>query len=653
VAGLEIFLEVFMSNNDKKNPEEEQGVQNPALSRRDFLKGAAAGAMGVAVAGALAACENTVTETKWLDKPLDADEAGKKWAFETPPAPITNISSTVSADIVVVGSGMAGLTTARAALEKNPNLKVLVVSGSAGPISRGGSNSSVYSKVMQNAGISSRPLSFWAEYFNREQLAGSYRVDQKKWSKFFTESEEAMDWLIDIASANNVEVTLERDNYDATLGEVLVAHNFSGAAGSGAAAGQQSIVDALAAEIINTANYPNAQIIYLTAARQLIRGTDNKTGRVSGVIAEEINPADGAGTGTYIKYNASKAVVLATGDFSGDRDMVAKYCPWVLPLISAPLFPDPPNIYDKSFALGSGLYKGDGQKMGLWVGAAWQHVQPAAPMLQGSLPSVSSASYQPLGEHQGLVVNALGERYYNEDISAPYASVLLANQPGRLSVSIWTDSFYDKITSVAGRTFRTFGEQYYPNAPAPKTRDEMLAAWNAEPGAYGGPYNATSLTDLSEKLVAAFAGPQFGNNGGISPETGGLTAPQLRAKLLATIQHYNDLADNGEDTDFLKDSSLLQKIGIDADGAVTDGTNIHYEINYVQYMTMVGGLRTDDKMRVCDESDTPIPGLFNVGVMVGDVFANTYNFAIPGHSYGGNCLTFGRRLGYDLAEDKV
>jgi hypothetical protein len=369
-------------------------------------------------------------------------------------------------------------------------------------------------------------------------------------------------------------------------------------------------------------------------------------------VAEKIDE-NGVGTGTYIRYNGSTAVVLATGDFSGDKDMVAKYCPWVLPLISDPLFPDPPNLYDKSFALGSGLYKGEGQKMGLWVGAAWQHIQPTAPMLQGSLPSVYSASYQPLGQHPGLVVNTRGERFFNEDLSSPYAATLVANQPGRLSVSIWTDNFYDVITAVPGRDFRSFGEQFYPAPPPHLSKPERLALWNSvpEPGAYGGALNADNLTDLSEKLVAAFAGPQFGNAGGV--KSGGLTAAQLRSKLLATIQRYNALVDSGTDTDFLKDSSLLCKVSVDDNGNVVGTGKIHYEINYCQYMTIVGGLRTDEHMQICDESDTPIPGLFNVGVMVGDVYSNTYNFAIPGHSYGGNCLTFGKILGEELVRDQI
>ena len=80
---------------------------------------------------------------------------------------------------------------------------------------------------------------------------------------------------------------------------------------------------------------------------QLVR-EDNNAGRVSAVIAKTPE-------GTYTRYVGTKAIVLATGDFK-DEEMVEKYCPWVLPFVKE----------------GGGVYSGDGHKMALWVGAAWQ-----------------------------------------------------------------------------------------------------------------------------------------------------------------------------------------------------------------------------------------------------------------------------------------
>ena len=75
-------------------------------------------------------------------------------------------------------------------------------------------------------------------------------------------------------------------------------------------------------------------------------------------------------------------------------------------------------------------------------------------------------------------------------------------------------------------------------------------------------------------------------------------------------------------------------------------------MNYPVLMSTEAGLNTNVNAQVCDADDRPIPGLFNVGQMMGNMYANNYNFAIPGMSYGLNCITFGRLLGRNLAAGK-
>jgi predicted oxidoreductase len=113
---------------------------------------------------------------------------------------------------------------------------------------------------------------------------------------------------------------------------------------------------------------------------------------------------------------------------------------------------------------------------------------------------------------------------------------------------------------------------------------------------------------------------------------------------LATVKHYNELCKKGQDDDFFKDSGLMIPV---------ENGPFYASKNTPIFMTVMGGLNTDINMQVLDPEDKPIPGLFNVGQMVGDMYANTYNFAIPGQSLGGNCLTFGFNLGRDLATDAI
>ena len=70
------------------------------------------------------------------------------------------------------------------------------------------------------------------------------------------------------------------------------------------------------------------------------------------------------------------------------------------------------------------------------------------------------------------------------------------------------------------------------------------------------------------------------------------------------------------------------------------------------FLTVLGGLSTDAHFRVCDKEDKPIPGLFNVGTMVGDMFATNYTFMVEGANYGANCITFGYLTGKYIAENE-
>ena len=577
------------------------------FSRRDFLKLGAVGAAGAAAAAGLAACspagntgsgstggsgagsgnaavEGTVSTN---DVVIKLGDQMPKWSFMVPPEPIPadQITETKENDIIVVGAGMSGLTTAVAAAEKGG--KVTLFSASSAPISRGGSNYARNSKVMEELKVEPfNPVPF----YYHEMRAASFAIDQRKWMRGYNESEEAMNWMIDIASEAGLSVILERDN-NFDLGPHY-AHAFSTLGDSAmVSTGQQGAVEALEKKALEY----GVEIVYDMKAEQLIR---EDGGRVTGVVASKIN---GSGEG-YVQFNG-KYIVLATGDYSLDKEMLACYCPEALDVVG---FDQVETDYNTSFQMG-GIYGGDGQKMGLWIGAAWQRAE-AAPMYQGGW----GGGHEPLGFHWGLNVNTRAERYQREDVSAPYTAHHLLSQPDMKAFGIWTKNYPQTIID-RGQEWFLFGSDY---TLPPKTAEEMIQIWDAgaEEGSY---FKADTLEDLAKQLE-------------LDP-----------AKLKETVAHYNELVKAGEDTDFYKDPTYLVEI---------EETGPYYAAkNTCTFMTIMGGLRTSVDMEVCDENDEPIPGLFNVGCMVGDMYANEYNFAIPGNSYGINCLTFGYTLGHRLA----
>ena len=103
------------------------------ISRRDFLKGAAAGAASLAVMGLGGGV--AFAEGEEAAQGLTAEQAlNTKWAFEIPPAPIPDdqIAEVIEDEIIVVGSGMSGLTTAYSA--QSNGASVTLFSASSGPM---------------------------------------------------------------------------------------------------------------------------------------------------------------------------------------------------------------------------------------------------------------------------------------------------------------------------------------------------------------------------------------------------------------------------------------------------------------------------------------------------------------------------------------
>jgi succinate dehydrogenase/fumarate reductase flavoprotein subunit len=447
---------------------------------------------------------------------------------------------------------------------------------------------------MQARGIQPFDTDF---FYYHELRAASFTVDQRKWFRGYAHSEEAMNWMIDIAESEGLHVILERDNTFDHGPNYAHAFNTLGDA-SMVSTGQQGAVEALAKKFTEA----GGTLVYDHIARQLIR--PNNQGRVEGVIAER---SDGSG---YVKFVAKKAVVLATGDFSANKQMLAKYAPHVLDYVG---IEEMPVDYNTAFGFSS-IYGGDGQRMGLWIGAAWQNCYPNAPMWQGSW----GGNHEPLAFHWGLNVTINGERYQREDISAPYSANHLRTIPGKTAWGIWTANYAQAVTDK-GYKWYAFGQDY--DTPD-FTPEQILEQWDA--GSEGDPafYRKADTLDELAGLI-------------------NVPADALKA----TVARYNELCDKGVDEDFRKNPDFMIKIE-------EDGPFYACQNNCL-FMTIMGGLRTGVNMEVCDADDKPIPGLFNVGVMVGDMYANNYNFAIPGNSYGINCLTFGYLLGRDLAAGRL
>lgn len=580
------------------------------LNRRDFLKGAGAvGALGALGTVGLAGCSSTSTSSETASSSdagsgtLSAESLSEgKWSFEIAPDPIadSDIAETFSADVIVVGAGMSGTCCAVSAAEGG--LSVILIDAGKTAISRGGSNQAIGSSYQREMGIDYTPKDA-LEHVKIEQLAGIYSMDKIKWSRWLQHSGESMDWMIEKMTAKGLKVNLEPPytDPDGTLAAPASVHNFWNDENPlGVFQGAPLCAQAYADTLVNDLGQ---EVHFETRGVQLIR-EDNNTGRVSAVIALRSD-------GTYAKYEANKAVVLATGDFSKDEDMMAKYAPDVYSALKDQLmFGEDTVDWDAGMTY-SGLFPGDGHKMGLWIGAGWQKVYPNPCAVNGGTPGPSHCV---IDNFWGINLNINGKRFQNENTNFAFGARSLMTQPQMTSFGIW-----DTAYASTQDEWETLGCSVGNVTPQmPLKPEELIASWDAqvESGTY---FKADTLEELLDQLE------------GIDKE-----------EALASIERYNKYAEQGYDEEFQVNPSILFPISTPPFyGAKTTG---------VTFLTVMGGLRTNENLQICQDDDTPIEGLYCVGTMIGDFFAGTYNFGLPGQNLGACCCTLPYVLGRDLAE---
>lgn len=567
------------------------------VTRRNFLAGAATAAATAAVASSALADTAAGTADNIITR--ETLENGT-WSFMVAPEPVAEgqIKETKTHEIVVVGSGAAGLCCAVSAAEQGAD--VIVFSAGTKPLSRGGSFQAIGSKYQAEHGIEDNP-ELRRTQTAIDQVAGCRMMDMRKWARWENASAESMDWMIDKMAAKGIECSLAAPyaDVDGVLDTPAGEHNFWTAdAPMGVFQGAPLVAKAWADTF--TEDF-GGQIDYSTVAQYLVRDDDN-TGRVSAVIAQDAD-------GNYIKYEATKAVVLATGDFSKDFDMMAHFAPYAWENFKDVLTPE--VDYDAEMVY-TGLMPGTGQKMGLWVGAAWQKTFPNPCAINGA---VSGPSHCVVDSFWGINLAKDGKRFHNENTNFAFGAYTRLNLKGGTAYAIWDTQYaytQDEWDTLGYTIDNVNGDMFKA-----KTPEELVASWDSsvESGSY---FKADTLEELIDQME------------GLDKDNA-----------LESIAKYNEYAKNGLDEEFHVNPELLHPIENGPFyGCVTSSST---------FLCVMGGLRCDENCQVLDTADEPIEGLYEVGTMIGDFYAGAYNFAFQGQNLGACCTTFPYLLGRDLA----
>jgi len=293
-------------------------------------------------------------------------------------------------------------------------------------------------------------------------------------------------------------------------------------------------------------------------------------GRVTGVVLET---AEGART-----VGVRGGVVLATGGFEWDRELVTAF-------IRGPL--------ERTAAVPTNT--GDGLRMVMRIGAGLGNMREAwwVPMIDVPMPDGTSAAWQVNGERSrphSIMVNKKGRRFVDE--AANYNAlgaafhVLDVTEFDYVNHPAWLvfDDHYLRRYGLAGFTS---GE----GLPTPE--------WIIE---------APDLDVLAARI-------------------------EVPADALAeTVTHWNENARRGCDPDFRRGESLHDRWW--GDGALGDGPEStlgpldappFYAVRvYSGCLGTKGGPRTDGDAQVLDVDGQPISGLYAAGNVMASVFGMTY-----------------------------
>lgn len=390
------------------------------FTRRDFLKYAAAGAATVAGLGILGGCAQTeasvatptavptVPATPEPTVPVPAAEAAidsNDWLGTAPG--ITddkcNADKAQTADVVVIGAGVAGIAAARAAAEEGAS--VIVVEQAETITVRGLVFGCVDSRVHKAAGCTYDNM----EIVNEVMKRCGNRPNARLWKMWADESGAAYDWFEDalIEKGGDYGQFLEfwpnppkYDNSKQYYKQYCTGVEF---------------VDWVGAVTVQYDKSVSEGVTYLfsTPAVELIK----EDGAIKGVYAKDAD-------GDYIRVSARNGVILATGDYGANEAMVKALCPEFL--------------FDCGKITSIVTSTGYGHRMAIWAGGMMEP-SPHAHMCH-TFPGMGA-----LGTTATLQLNAKGERYMNEDVPGQMFTNQVVRQPGKFGWQVFDSNWRDMM----------------------------------------------------------------------------------------------------------------------------------------------------------------------------------------------------------------
>jgi len=258
---------------------------------------------------------------------------------------------TVTADVVVVGMGLAGVTASMSALDEGATVVAVEKMGAAGGSSRysGGFITAFETETQLSQGFTMTADDFVQSYYAQQDASvKAEEIDREAISAMIHRSAADIDFL------NSHGITLNPNPTDFGAG---IGYWFFPAERTGPFDGHAAGADHILKGIARLNENENFSIYYNAPAVEIL--TDD-AGNITGVLCERTD-------GSKLTVNA-KSVVLSSGGWAASPEMMARFCPdfpqeWVLPYTTSNMGNTGDGI-TMAEALGAAVYE-DGWWMDL------------------------------------------------------------------------------------------------------------------------------------------------------------------------------------------------------------------------------------------------------------------------------------------------
>ena len=531
------------------------------ISRRSFLKGAAATGVVAALSsiGISAAAEEAAA----------ADESVKSYL----PQEKYDIAEERDFDVVVVGAGGGGMSAAIRAAQLGLSTVLLEqrsVTGGTTLFTEG--LFAVNSHIQKENGKNPPDLGY--DLFTTAMDYHHWYADGALFRRYMDKSGENIAWLESVGVEFQGTGTMCDNVYNTWHQYKYEEGQISG----------RTYVDNLTKAVTEA----GATLVLGSEGVNIIQAED---GTVTGIIAKEEDK--------YIQYNAAKGVILATGGYSDNPDMIRE-------------FGKNPDRIDP---MGAGGRNGFGINAARQAGGTLVPSPGCLVFYGGCIPGVMygthlycASAFQPYFWINGNCDRFVNEYYAERNFCFSGNAQSMQDRV----ISIVTQAQMDNMFENGG----TFGCGEYIHAGEPLT--ELWEQFQAQKDK-GSPHVHGPMETLDD--VAAELG---------------LDADKLKA----SIEKYNGYCANGVDEEFGKDAQYLFPL--------ESGPYYAFEL-YAGIFTTVGGMKITPDAQVLDADAKPVPHLYAIGCDAGGIYGDSYDVSICEGSCQGFAVFSGKAAAEHIA----